>query len=154
MSKVQRRRVLASLGSGVALLGLGPGLGLTLRSIASAQERPGAADEGRELGPEATGLDRTHLPTLSLPARPRLGRSFDLVVRIGEPLHEQRREHHILWVEVRHAGEVLFVCDLSPSVPFPVVRVPVVLRRSGDLVVRACCSQHGVFRTRLPLIPA
>ncbi len=151
--RVERRRFLSSLGSGAVLLALAPGLERIGRSRAVAQERPGADDPGTELLAGATGLDRTHLPLLSLPARPRLGRSFDLVVRVGEPLHEQRRDHHIQWIEVRHAGELLFACDLSPSVPFPVARVPVVLRREGELVVRLRCSQHGVFRFRLPVAP-
>lgn len=114
------------------------------------------ADEdapGRELSASATGLDRTHLPLVSLPARPRLGRPFDLVVRVGEPQHEQRAEHHVQWIDVRYGAERLFACDLSPSVPFPVVRVPVILRREDELVVRLRCSQHGVHAWRLALAP-
>jgi len=151
---VDRRRFLSSLGSGAVLLAVAPSPLLVIPSTAAAQVRPGADDEGRELLAGASGLDRTHLPLLSLPARPRLGRSFDLVVRIGDPLHEQRLDHHIQWIEVRHAGELLFACDLSPSVPFPVARVPVVLRREGELLVRARCSLHGVFWYRLAVAPA
>lgn len=144
---MERRRFLRALGAGSA------GLVLAAPSVSTAQQREGIDEPGRELLADASGIDRTHLPMLSLPARPRLGRSFDLVVRVGEPLHEQRRDHHVEWVEVRHAGEALFTCELSPSVPFPVVRVPVVLRQAGELVVRLRCSQHGVHRFALPLSP-
>lgn len=146
---MERRRFLRALGVGAS----STGLALVAAPAASAQERRGLDEPGRELPADASGLDRTHLPILSLPARLRLGRSFDLVVRIGEPLHEQRRDHHIEWVDVRYAGELLFACDLSPNVPFPVVRVPVVLRRSGELIVRARCAQHGVVRHTLALAP-
>jgi desulfoferrodoxin (superoxide reductase-like protein) len=139
-------------------------LGATVVAGASALVSPGSAQDGscrplerarpRELTSDATGLDRMHLPVIALPARPRLGRSFDLVVRIGEPMHEQRRDHHIAWVEVAYGADRLFVCDLSPDVPFPVVRVPVVLRRADELVVRVACARDGSFVWRLPLAPA
>lgn len=104
-----------------------------------------------ELDDAATGEHRMHLPRVNVPALPRTGRPFDLVVRVGEPMHEQRRDHFIQRVTVRHADELLFDTELGPSVPFPVVRVPVMLRRAGDLVVEVRCSQHGgfVWRTRL-----
>lgn len=145
---MERRRFLRALGAGSA------GLVLAAPSVTAAQQRQGIDEPGRELLADASGIDRTHLPMLALPARPRLGRSFDLVVRIGDPLHEQRRDHHVEWIEVRYAGEALFACDLSASVPFPVVRIPVVLRQAAELVVRLRCSQHGVHRFSRPLAPA
>lgn len=137
---------MTSLGAGVAA-GLVPRLD---PAAARAQEarREGELAEARVLGPDASGLDRTHLPVLALPARPRLGRPFDLVVRVGDPMHEQRRDHHVQWVDVHLDDVRLFVCELSPEVPYPVVRVPVVLRRAGELVVRVRCSQHGVHALR------
>lgn len=139
-------------------------LGATVAAGASALITPASAQEGgcralelatpRELTNEATGLERTHLPVVALPARPRIGRSFDLVVRVGEPMHEQRRDHHIAWVEVRYGADRLFVCDLSPDVPFPVVRVPVILRRADELLVRVACTRDGSFVWRLPLAPS
>jgi desulfoferrodoxin (superoxide reductase-like protein) len=143
---MERRRFVTSLGAGLAA-------GLVTRlepGSARAQEacRPDELAEARVLGPDVIGLDRTHLPVLALPARPRLGRPFDLVVRVGEPMHEQRRDHHVQWIDVHLDDVRLFVCELSAEVPYPVVRVPVVLRRAGELVVRVRCSQHGVHAIR------
>ena len=149
--RMERRRFLGAVGSGLAT-GLAGALSAS-RVAAQDRGRPGEGDAPRVLTREASGLDRTHLPILSLPARTRLGRSFDLVVRIGEPLHEQRRDHHVQWVEVRYGADRLFVCELSPDVPFPVVRIPVILRRSDELAVRTRCSQHGSFEWRLALTP-
>lgn len=107
----------------------------------------------RTLDETATDLDRTHLPIVSLPARPRLGRAFDLVVRVGDPMHEQRRDHHIAWLEVHYGTERLFRSDLSADVPYPVVRVPVVLRRADVLSVSLGCTRHGGFVWRRALEP-
>lgn len=136
------------------LLGaLGACGGVGLCPTALAQERPGQGETPRSIASDVTGADRIHLPIVSLPARPRLLRAFDLVVRIGDPLHEQRRDHHIQWIEARYGAERLFVCELSPDVPFPVVRVPVVLRRADELAVRLRCSRHGAFEWRLAITP-
>ena len=109
--------------------------------------------EGTLVDASSTGVHREHLPLISLPARPRLQRPFDLVVRIGDPNHPQRSDHFIAWVEAAYAGELLFVADLSPSVPFPVVRIPVILRRAGLLTIRAHCTRHGTFLWQQALTP-
>jgi desulfoferrodoxin (superoxide reductase-like protein) len=145
-----RRLFVGSLGATVAAGAS------ALVAPAVAQETPGRVHERatpRELSDEASGLERTHLPRIALPARPRLGRAFDLVVRIGEPMHEQRRDHHVAWVEVSYGADRLFVCDLSADVPFPVVRIPVILRRPDELRVRLACTRDGSFVWRLPLAP-
>lgn len=109
--------------------------------------------EGTRVDANSDGLAREHLPFVSLPARPRLQRPFDLVVRIGDPNHPQRSDHFIAWVEAAYADELLFVADLSPSVPFPVVRIPVILRRPGLLTIRAHCTRHGTFLWQQALTP-
>lgn len=149
---VARRRLLVGGLAGVASVA-----GLVVPAAAQ-DAGPECGRPGQGLTPvavdlQATGTARTHLPLLSLPARPRLGRSFDLVVRVGEPQHEQRRDHHIAWIEVRYGEQRLFLCELSPDVPFPVVRVPVVLRRADTLTVRLYCTRDGAFEHRLPLEP-
>ncbi len=152
---MERRRFFGALG-GLTMGGLGVGAIVgAATSTAEAQEacRPGEGESPREITNDVSGADRMHLPLVSLPARPRLLRAFDLVVRVGEPMHEQRRDHHIQWLEVRYGADRLFVCDLSPDVPFPVVRVPVVLRRVDELTVRLRCSRHGAFVWRVALAP-
>lgn len=146
-----RRRFVGSLGATVAA---GTGALVTPVSAQESSCRVLESATPRELTSEASGLDGMHLPHLALPARPRIGRAFDLVVRVGEPMHEMRRDHHIAWVEVRYGADRLWVCELSPDVPFPVLRVPVVLRRADDLVVRLACTRDGAFVWRLPLTPS
>lgn len=109
--------------------------------------------EGTLVDANSEGVPREHLPFISLPARPRLQRPFDLVIRVGEPSHPQRSDHFIAWVEAAYDEELLFVADLSPSVPFPVVRIPVILRRAGLLTIRAHCTRHGTFRLQQALTP-
>lgn len=149
---MERRRFFGALGG----LGMGAlGAGTIVSATATAQEacRAGESETPRELTSDVVGADRMHLPIVSLPARPRLGRAFDLVVRVGDPTHEQRQDHHIAWIEVRYGTDRLFVCDLSADVPFPVVRVPVVLRRADELTVRLRCTRHGTFLWRRALTP-
>jgi desulfoferrodoxin (superoxide reductase-like protein) len=149
---MERRRFFGALGGlGVGVLGAGTMVSASASGQAAC--RAGENETPHEIANDVVGADRMHLPIVSLPARPRLGRAFDLVVRVGDPTHEQRQDHHIAWIEVRYGADRLFVCDLSPDVPFPVVRVPVVLRRADELAVRFFCTRHGTFLRRRPLTP-
>lgn len=157
---MQRRRFFSLAGAG-ALVGL-PG-GIAAAQITREDWSASGEPTGREPADEAalTGEERLHVPVLSLPARLRAGRAFDLVVQIGVRPHECTAEHRIDWIEVAlgpsggASGEWrrVFVADLSVDVPYPVVRVPVVLREPATLVVRARCNVHGVWRTRRELAP-
>ena len=94
-----------------------------------------------------------HVPVLTLPGVPRLGRAFDLAVQIGVQPHEVTAEHRIDWIDVRLDDRPVFSADLSADVPYPIVRVPLVLHGAATLVVRARCTQHGVWVTRRALAP-
>ena len=113
------------------------------------------AEAGREpVDVSAMSADELiHVPVLTLPSAPRLGRAFDLAVQIGVTPHESTAEHRIDWIEVRLDERSVFAADLSSDVPYPVVRVPLVLRAAATLVVRARCTQHGVWVTRRALTP-
>jgi desulfoferrodoxin-like iron-binding protein len=95
-----------------------------------------------------TEEERIHIPVLSLPRAARPGRPFDLVVRIGLVAHPMDAEHRIDWIEVRVGEERAWVIDLGTAVPYPVVRVPIVLAAAGTITVRARCTRHHVWRTR------
>lgn len=95
-----------------------------------------------------TDLERSHVPVLTLPRHVRIGRPFDLVVQIGVRPHEMSAAHHIEWVEVCLDERRVAVIDLTVDVPYPIVRVPIVLGAPAMLVARARCNQHGVWRTR------
>lgn len=88
---------------------------------------------------------------LTLPPRIVAGRAFDLVVQVGLTPHAMEAEHFITWVELLLGEERAWVTDLSPSVAYPIVRLPVRVARSTTLTVRAHCNRHGVWRTRLPI---
>ena len=105
---------------------------------------------GREpVDPAAlTDEERMHVPVLTLPPRVRAGRPFELVVQIGVRPHEQLAAHHVDWIDVCVGERRIFVADLSVEVPWPIVRVPIVLSERALLGVRARCSQHGVWITR------
>jgi superoxide reductase len=133
---------------------------LPLARIASAQPRftrpdwdGSAAPTGREpADPEVlSDEERSHVPVLTLPRHVHLGRPFDLVVQVGLRPHEMSAAHHIDWIEICLDAQRVAVIDLTPDVPFPIVRVPIVVRASGTLVARARCNQHGVWMTRRAL---
>lgn len=114
---------------------------------------PTGALTGREpTDPSAlTDEERMHAPRITLPHRVRSGRSFDLAVQIGAPPHECTEAHRIDWIEVALDERRVLTADLSSDVPFPIVRVPIVLHANATLVVRAHCTQHGVWMTRRPI---
>lgn len=151
----RRSFIRGTLGAGVALAWLGAP-GLSRAQVTRAEWQPTGPLTGREpIDVHAlTEEERLHVPVLTLPARVRNGRSFDLVVQVGVRPHECTPEHHIEWVEVALGERRVFVADLSIDVPFPVLRVPLVVRAEETLTVRARCNQHGVWRTQRALTPA
>jgi len=106
--------------------------------------------EGREPVDIAhpTADERLHTPVITLPDVVRRGRAFDLVVQAGLDAHPMEAAHHIDWVEVCAGDTRAFVVDLSPLVPYAVVRVPLVLAADIELRVRLHCTLHGTWLTR------
>jgi superoxide reductase len=98
-----------------------------------------------------TDEERSHAPRITLPRHVHAGRAFDLVVQIGAPPHECTDTHRIDWIEVALDEQRVMTADLSTAVPFPILRVPVVLRANATLTARAHCTQHGVWMTRRPI---
>ena len=153
---MQRRAWLAGgVASGVVLVGGSLCVPRAHAQVTRPDWSPSGALEGREprdlsaLTPE----ERSHVPVLTLPARLRAGRSFDLIVQVGIQPHECTEDHHIDWIEVALDERRVFVADLSSDIPFPVVRVPLAVHVASTLTVRARCNQHGVWRTQRALDP-
>lgn len=123
-------------------------------SRASAQRREGWSPDGPLDGREPadphdlTNEERRHVPVLVMPERVHAGRPFDLVVQVGPSPHVMTENHHIDWIEVALDAARVFVADLTESVAYPVVRVPIVLRGGATLTARAHCNLHGTWRTR------
>ncbi len=130
---------------------------LALPTLARAQRREEWSGTGTPTGrvpadPEQlTDEERSHVPVLTLPRHVHLGRPFDLVVQIGLRPHEMSSAHHIDWIEIDVDERRVAVIDLSTDVPFPIVRVPIVLHAAGTLTARARCNQHGVWMTSRPI---
>ena len=82
-----------------------------------------------------------------MPERVRRGRAFDLVVQAGLDAHPMEAAHHIDWLEVYADDARVYVCDLSPYIPFAVVRIPIVLSADVTLRVRLHCTVHGSWLT-------
>lgn len=111
---------------------------------------PTGPRDGREPADTAhLGADeRLHVPVITLPELVRRGRAFDLVVQAGLDAHPMEAAHHIDWIEVYAGDTRAFITDLSPFVPFAVVRVPLVLAATTELRVRVHCTLHGAWPTR------
>jgi superoxide reductase len=154
--RMDRRTLLrGSVASGLAALGSPLVPSRAAAQVTRADWSPTGELTGHEPADLAslTDEERVHVPVITLPARLRVGRSFDLVVQVGVRPHECTEEHHVDWIEVALGERRVFVADLSLDVPFPVVRVPLVVRAAETLTVRARCNQHGVWRTRRELSP-
>ncbi len=65
-----------------------------------------------------------------------------LLVRAGRVVHPMEPSHFIEWLEVRCGGQV-YRRTLRPQEP-PEAEFPGL---TGDLVARACCNRHGLWRT-------
>ena len=137
------------------LVALGSLLVVASAGIALAQAREGWSPRGPLDGREPTDADeltpeeRRHVPVMVLPQRVHAGRAFDFVAQVGIEPHVMTPSHHIDWIEVAVGEERVFVTDLTPRVPYPIVRIPLVLGAgSTRLTVRAHCTLHGTWRTR------
>ena len=104
---------------------------------------------GREPADPAnlTPEERRHVPVLVLPQTVRGQRPFDFVAQIGLQPHVMTASHHIEWVEVFVGPTRVFRAELTPSVGYPIVRIPLVLDHTAELTVRAHCNLHGTWRT-------
>ncbi|RZO51224.1 MAG: hypothetical protein EVA89_33620 [Sandaracinaceae bacterium] len=151
MHGMSRRRALGlALGSGTALLAFpGAALAQLARGPRPDWEPDGPLD-GREPADDdaMTPEERRHVPVLTMPLRVHPDRPFDLVVQAGLEPHGMTEAHHIDWMEVALDDTRLAVADLGPSVAYPIIRVPIVLRRPGLLTARIHCTLHGTWRTR------
>ncbi|MBI2898274.1 MAG: hypothetical protein HYY06_32290 [Deltaproteobacteria bacterium] len=94
-----------------------------------------------------TPEERAHAPALTVPARVRSGRAFDLGIAVGAPLHESSAEHHIEWIEVRVGSRQVARLELAPAGAQPLLRVRIVLGESAPVRVMAMCSRHGLWET-------
>ncbi|MFK7985673.1 MAG: desulfoferrodoxin family protein [Sandaracinaceae bacterium] len=139
------RRDLAALLLSGALLGLAPIVG----ALAYAQDAP--PDHEPADPTRMTPEERRHVPVLGLPSQVRVDRPFDVMVQVGLETHPMRESHHIDHIEVQLDGQKVFDATLSPSVGYPVVRVPLVVSESATLTVRAHCNLHGTWRTQRAL---
>jgi desulfoferrodoxin (superoxide reductase-like protein) len=140
--------------------------GLALPAVSRAQRRAQSAGrvtrpswsesgppDGREpRDPTAPDADeRLHAPVVRMPARVEPGRAFDLAVQIGLAMHPMTGDHRIGWIDCFVGEERVWVVDLSAHVPYPVARIPLRLAERAPITVRAWCTQHGVWRTRVTL---
>lgn len=151
---MQRRRFLGTTLLAAAAMPVSASVALAQRRPARATPlradwRPDGPRTGREPR-DVTALDaeeRAHVPVLTLPPRIQLGRAFDLVVQIGLDPHPMGADHKIDWIEVSLGDARVLTADLGVGVPWPIVRVPLLVGAPARLVVRARCSQHGVWMT-------
>jgi superoxide reductase len=127
-------------------------IGATLVPLAARRGRAQPADPFSEIHRAAdpahlTPEERMHAPILTLPARVRRGRAFELGVAIGAPLHESTADHHIEAIEVRAGGRPVARVELVPGMTGPSIRLLVVLQENESLGVLAMCSRHGLWET-------
>lgn len=152
---VERRAFVGGSLAALATLSIGDVVRAQTRIVREEWTATGAPTGHEPADPESlTDQERSHVPVLTLPRHVHLGRPFDLVVQIGLHPHEMSGAHHIDWIEVCLDERRVAVVDLTSEVPYPIVRIPIVLHAPATLVARARCNQHGVWMTRRALSTA
>ena len=92
-------------------------------------------------------LEQKHLPVISAPDKVSKDEIFEVTLEIGKyKSHPNEPTHFIEWVELYCAETFLLRVNLSGSLSFPKVKIPVKLSHAhGPLKAHAKCNIHGLW---------
>jgi len=94
-----------------------------------------------------TELEQKHIPVISSPDKVRRDQTFTVTVEVGKyKEHPNEPAHFIEWVELHSGDTFLFKVNLSGSLSYPKITVPVRLTHAhGPLKAWAKCNIHGLW---------
>jgi len=94
-----------------------------------------------------TELEQKHIPVISSPDKVRRDQTFTVTVEVGKyKEHPNEPAHFIEWVELYSGDTFLFKVNLSGSLSYPKITVPVRLTHAhGPLKAWAKCNIHGLW---------
>lgn len=141
-----RRSFVRSVVVGVASLPL-------LARSAAAQPAPDPFAEIHRAADPAhpTAAERERAAVVTLPARARAGRPFEIGVAVGTPVRPATAEDHVEWIEIR-AGEARVArFELGPGAALPSVRLTMRVEQATTIRVLAMWNRHGLWETKREL---
>ena len=98
-----------------------------------------------------TADERVRAAVLTLPARVRAGRPFELGVSVGTPVREGTADEHVEWIEVRAGNERVARFELAPGNALPSVRLSMRVTEATTLRVLVMWSGAGLWETTRPI---
>lgn len=94
-----------------------------------------------------TAEERERAAVVTLPARARAGRPFEIGVAVGTPVRPGTAEDHVEWIEIRAGNERVARFELGPGAALPSVRLTMRLGEATTVRVLAMWSRHGLWET-------
>lgn len=94
-----------------------------------------------------TELEQKHMPVISAPEKVKKDETFLVTIEVGKyKIHPNEPTHFIEWVELYSGDTFLFRVNLSGSLSYPKVTIPVRLTHAhGSLKAWAKCNIHGLW---------
>jgi desulfoferrodoxin-like iron-binding protein len=129
---VSRRSFLGAVALGAVAVGTGKALGLELTPEVFRAKDPA----------NLSGLEKAHVPHVTLPARVAKGESTAVAIVVEHPMVQA---HFIGRLEVYWEGTLLSVVTLVPDLMDAKATVAVKFPGPGRLAVRILCNLHGAW---------
>lgn len=98
-----------------------------------------------------TAEERVRAAVVTLPARIRAGRPFELGVAVGTPVREGTEEDFVEWIEIRAGDRRVARVELGAGTALPSVRLTMRVTEATTLRVLTMWSRNGLWETTRPL---
>ena len=94
-----------------------------------------------------TELEQKHTPVITAPDKVKKDEAFTATVEVGKyKTHPNEPAHFIEWVELYSGDTFLFRINLSGSLSYPKITIPISLTHAhGHLKAWAKCNIHGLW---------
>jgi desulfoferrodoxin-like iron-binding protein len=97
-----------------------------------------------------TGLEMAHWPKLRVSGRAVTGKTYALMIQIGQEIHPMTAEHHIEWVEVWAGDQRVERLEYNaPTWAKPMLTVTLLRVAPAQIKVRLSCNLHGLWENTI-----
>ncbi len=94
------------------------------------------------------GLELTHAPVITAPARVKKGEPFEVRIEVGKRLHVMTPPHYIQYIELFAGNEPIARLDLFHRFSNPAATLSVRLEKSVSLLALERCNLHGLWEAQ------
>jgi desulfoferrodoxin (superoxide reductase-like protein) len=98
-----------------------------------------------------TAEERERAAVVTLPARVRAQRPFEIGVAVGTPVRPGTAEDHVEWIEIRAGDARVARFELAHEGALPSVRLTMRLDAATTIRVLAMWNRHGLWETSRPV---